>query len=61
MEGKAGPIVRDACINNGLMVRGIRDSLVMCPPLIVSHDQIDFMIDTIEKSLDQSTAALRAI
>jgi putrescine aminotransferase len=60
-EGKAGPIVRDACIANGLMVRGIRDSLVMCPPLIVSTSEIDFMIDTIEKSLNQCLPALRAI
>jgi putrescine aminotransferase len=60
-EGKAGPIVRDACIANGLMVRGIRDSLVMCPPLIVSTSEIDFMIDTIDKSLNQCLPALRAI
>jgi putrescine---pyruvate transaminase len=60
-EGKAGPIVRDACIANGLMVRGIRDSIVMCPPLIVSHDEIDFMIDVILKSLDQSQGELAAL
>ncbi len=60
-EGKAGPIVRDACIANGLMVRGIRDSIVMCPPLIVSTTEIDFMIDTIEKSLNQCLPALRAL
>jgi len=60
-EGKAGPMVRDACIANGLMVRGIRDSVVMCPPLIVSTSEIDFMIDTIEKSLNQCLPALRAL
>ncbi len=46
-EGKAGPIVRDTCIKNGLMVRGIRDSIVMCPPLIITHAEIDRMIDII--------------
>ena len=60
-EGKAGPMVRDACIANGLMVRGIRDSVVMCPPLIVSTSEIDFMIDSIEKSLNQCLPALRAL
>lgn len=60
-EGKAGPIVRDACIANGLMVRGIRDSIVMCPPLIITHVQIDQMIDTIGKSLDDAWPALKAI
>ena len=60
-EGTAGPMVRDACIGNGLMVRGIRDSIVMCPPLIVSHSEIDFMIDTIKMSLDQCLPRLRAL
>ena len=60
-EGKAGPIVRDACIANGLMVRGIRDSVVMCPPLTISTDEIDFMVDTIEKSLNQVLPKLRAL
>jgi putrescine aminotransferase len=60
-EGKAGPIVRDACIANGLMVRGIRDSIVMCPPMIIEKPQIDFMISTIRKSLDEAMPKLRAI
>lgn len=60
-EGKAGPIVRDICINNGLMVRGIRDSLVMCPPMIISNSQIDYMVDVIEKSLNEAKDELAKI
>lgn len=60
-EGKAGPIVRDACINNGLMVRGIRDSIVMCPPMIIEKNQIDKMVDVIEKSLNEVKDALAKI
>ncbi len=59
-EGTAGPMVRDACIANGLMVRGIRDTIVMCPPLIISHEQIDRMIAIIRQSLDESMSHLRA-
>ena len=59
-EGTAGPMVRDACIANGLMVRGIRDTIVMCPPLIISHAQIDEMIAIIHRSLDECSAKLRA-
>jgi putrescine---pyruvate transaminase len=58
-EGKAGPIVRDTCIKNGLMVRGIRDSIVMCPPLIITHAEIDRMIDIIGRSLREAEPALR--
>ena len=60
-EGTAGPMVRDACIRNGLMVRGIRDSIVMCPPLIITFEQIDEMIGIIRKSLDEAEPKLRAI
>ena len=60
-EGKAGPIVRDACIRNGLMVRGIRDSLVFCPPLVISEAEVDKAVEIIRKSLDEVTPALRAI
>ncbi|MFT4077377.1 MAG: aspartate aminotransferase family protein [Asticcacaulis sp.] len=60
-EGTAGPIVRDLCIKNGLMVRGIRDSLVMCPPLIITEAEIDQIVDTIEKSLNEAEPILRAL
>lgn len=60
-EGTAGPMVRDLCIENGLMVRGIRDTIVMCPPLIISHAQIDEMIGIIRKALDLALPRLTAI
>jgi len=60
-EGTAGPIVRDLCIKNGLMVRGIRDTIVCCPPLIVSHAEIDRLAAIIRKSLDEAEPVLRAL
>ena len=60
-EGTAGPIVRDLCIANGLMVRGIRDSIVMCPPLIITTEQIDELIGKIRLALDAAEPKLRAI
>ncbi|MDC7682276.1 aminotransferase [Asticcacaulis sp. BYS171W] len=60
-EGTAGPLVRDICIKNGLMVRGIRDSIVMCPPLIISEAEIDQLVSTIEASLNEAEPQLRAL
>lgn len=60
-EGHAGPVVRDICIKNGLMVRGIRDSIVMCPPLIATEAEIDQIIDTIGRSLTEAEPILRAL
>jgi len=60
-EGTAGPMVRDLCIAGGLMVRGIRDSIVMCPPLIITTDQIDDMVRIIRVALDAAEPRLRAM
>ena len=60
-EGKAGVIVRDLCIKNGLMVRAIRDSIAMTPPLVISHDEIDTLLGTIRKSLDEAEPQLVAL
>ena len=58
-EGVAGPIVRDLCIKHGLMVRAVRDTVVMSPPLIISHAEIDRLVDTIRRSLDDAEPKLR--
>ena len=60
-EGHAGPIVRDICIRRGLMVRAIRDTIVFCPPLIVSHEQLDRLVDTVRAALDEARPALMAL
>ncbi len=60
-EGTAGPIVRDVCIRRGLMVRAIRDTLVFCPPLIITHAEIDRLVDTMRAALDEAEPTLRAL
>jgi putrescine aminotransferase len=60
-EGTAGPILRDLCIQNGLMVRAIRDTIVMCPPLTITHAELDELAGTLRKSLDQARQPLRAL
>ena len=59
-EGAGGPVVRDLCIANGLMVRAIRDSIVCCPPLIVSHAEIDRLVAIIRKALDEAEPVRRS-
>ena len=60
-EGNAGPVVRDRCIAGGLMVRGIRDTIVMCPPLIITPVQIDEMVGIISRALDEALPLLEAL
>ncbi len=60
-EGTAGPMVRDLCIKNGLMVRAVRDTIVMSPPLIITHAEIDRIVDTIGAALDEAGPRLREV
>jgi putrescine aminotransferase len=60
-EGTAGAVVRDFCIENGLMVRAIRDTIVMCPPLVVTHAEIDELVDILGRALDLARQPLRAL
>jgi putrescine---pyruvate transaminase len=60
-EGTAGPVVRDLCIANGLMVRAIRDTIVMCPPLVITRAQIDELVDILHGSLDQAVRPLHQL
>lgn len=57
-EGTAGPVLRDRCIANGLMVRAVRDTIVVCPPLIITHAEIDRLAQILDKSLTEAAALL---
>jgi putrescine aminotransferase len=59
--GSSGIVVRDLCIAKGLMVRAVKDSIVMSPPLIITHPEIDRLVDTIATALDEAGPALRAL
>ena len=53
-NGRVGQICRDFCINNGLIMRAVRDTMVFAPPLIISYDEIDTMVALAKKSIDQT-------
>jgi putrescine aminotransferase len=59
-EGAAGQTLRDICIRNGLMVRSVRDSVVCSPPLVITHAQIDQLVDILRRSLDEAEPILRS-
>ena len=52
--GTAGTICRDYCIENGLIMRAVRDGMIFCPPLIFSKNHIDELVEKLKKSLDQT-------
>ena len=40
-RGEVGTICRDFCFENGLIMRAVRDTMIVSPPLVISHEQID--------------------
>lgn len=59
-NGTAGKICRDAAGAHGLIMRAVDDSMIMCPPLIITKPQVDKMVAKIDASLEQTNAALKA-
>lgn len=52
--GSAGKIIAKICQNNGLIVRAFGDVIALCPPLIISLEEIDELFDILEKSIKES-------
>ncbi|MBS1269991.1 MAG: Putrescine--pyruvate aminotransferase [Gammaproteobacteria bacterium] len=50
--GQVGETCRDLCLDNGLVMRAVRDSMIVSPPLVITDEQIDELIERARKSLD---------
>jgi 4-aminobutyrate--pyruvate transaminase len=44
----------------GLILRNVQDTLALCPPLIITTDEIHEMFDIVERGLDQMEAKARS-
>jgi putrescine aminotransferase len=53
-NGRVGVIARDFCIENGLIMRAVRDTLVFSPPLTITDDEIDLFVAIAKKSIEQT-------
>ena len=52
-----GAICRDFLVNNGLVMRAVGDTIVVAPPLILTHAQADELIEKAWKCLDLTAEA----
>lgn len=39
--------------DNGVIVRNIADAIAFCPPLIITEEQVDVMVDTLRAAIDR--------
>ena len=51
-RGDVGTICRDICIENGLVVRAVADTMIMSPPLCISEGEIDELVELLTRCLD---------
>lgn len=49
--GRDAMVVRDRLLEEGVIVRPIADVLAMCPPLVISDDEVDEVLGAIEAVL----------
>ena len=57
-EGTTGARCRDLSIANGLVMRAVRDSMIISPPLIITEAECDLLVERARKSLDQLAAEI---
>ncbi|MFS0828939.1 aspartate aminotransferase family protein [Pseudomonas phoenicis] len=58
-EGQeAGMICRNFCFDNGLIMRAVGDTMIIAPPLVISHAEIDELVEKARKCLDLTLQAL---
>jgi 4-aminobutyrate--pyruvate transaminase len=55
-----GPGIQAKAMENGVIVRALRDVIAFCPPLIIDRQQIDMMFDGVEKALDAMAPSMQA-
>jgi putrescine---pyruvate transaminase len=56
--GTVGTLCRNQCLGQGLVMRATGDTMIVAPPLILTHTQIDELVEKAWRALDATLAAL---
>jgi putrescine aminotransferase len=56
--GDVGTMCRDFCFENGLVMRAVRDTMILAPPLVSTKADIDEMWQLASRSLDMTVGRL---
>jgi putrescine aminotransferase len=49
-----GTYCRDACITHGLVMRSVGDTMIISPPLTISHSEIDELVAKATQALNDT-------
>jgi putrescine aminotransferase len=56
---EVGMVCRGHCFGNGLIMRAVGDRMIIAPPLVMTHAQVDEMVGLIRRCLDLTLADLK--
>jgi putrescine aminotransferase len=59
-RGEVGTICRDFCFENGLIMRAVRDTMIVSPPLVITPAQLDELAEKAWRCLDLTLERCRA-
>ena len=57
-DGRGSALVRRHCLEHGLIVRAISDTIALSPPLVISESEIDHVADIITGAVRKAEAEL---
>jgi len=57
--GEVGILCRDHAIKGGLMVRAVRDGIILSPPLSFQTEDVDITVEKLKQALDATYAELK--
>jgi putrescine aminotransferase len=55
-EGTTGTRCRDISVGNGLVMRAVRDSMIISPPLVITEEECDVLVERARRTLDDLAA-----
>jgi putrescine aminotransferase len=58
-RGAVGTLCRDICFESGLVMRAIEDTMVISPPLCITKEEIDELINLVIRCLDQTAKQIQ--
>ena len=60
-RGKVGTLCRDHSFKSGLIMRAVRDAMVLAPPLIISREEVDTLMDRARHAVNATARDLGRI
>ena len=57
-DANAGGTCRDFCIKNGLVMRACGQTMIVAPPLVLTKEHVDELVEKAWKSLDMTAATI---